>query len=137
MSLLNKMNPEIKQKWVDALRSGEYSQSDGKLRSHQGFCCLGVLCDLYSQEPLTKGWKFKEAFEEENTQAKDYWYFDGESEFLPESVKEWAGLGFNNPQVKVELEEDEEALFYFDEIANLNDAGYTFPQLANIIEDQF
>ena len=44
----------LKQRWVDALRSGEYQQTTGVLhRTHSdeddepvGHCCLGVLCDL-------------------------------------------------------------------------------------------
>lgn len=41
------MNPEIKAKWVAALRSGEYRQAQRKLRGNASdFCCLGVLCDL-------------------------------------------------------------------------------------------
>jgi len=40
------MNPEIKQKWIEALKSGEYKQTDGKLRQDNRFCCLGVLCDI-------------------------------------------------------------------------------------------
>jgi hypothetical protein len=30
--LKTKMNPEVKQKWIDALRSGKYEQGSGKLR---------------------------------------------------------------------------------------------------------
>jgi hypothetical protein len=50
------MNPELKQKWVTALRSGDYKQGQGKLRyrlEHQEedrFCCLGVLCDVAGVE---------------------------------------------------------------------------------------
>lgn len=40
------MNPEVKQKWVRALRSGEYNQTQGALQDRKGFCCLGVLCDI-------------------------------------------------------------------------------------------
>jgi hypothetical protein len=43
------MNPEIKARWVAALRSGEYQQTTGNLRTENGFCCLGVLCDLHSK----------------------------------------------------------------------------------------
>ena len=144
MSLLNKMNPEIKQKWVNALHSGKYEQGNGKLYSGQGYCCLGVLCDLYSKENNLK-WEFRgdDVIKTEDEvvpsefQDCDYFYFDGESEFLPESVKEWAQLSANNPQVKVKLEDKEDARFYFDEIANLNDAGYSFTQLAEIIDKQF
>jgi hypothetical protein len=43
------MNPEIKQKWVEALRSGEYKQCRNVLRNDAGeMCCLGVLRELVS-----------------------------------------------------------------------------------------
>lgn len=38
------MIPEIKAKWIAALRSGKYQQTKGVLKDHGGFCCLGVLC---------------------------------------------------------------------------------------------
>jgi hypothetical protein len=45
-----KMNPEIKAKWVEALRSGEYRQARRRLRlddsAGPSYCCLGVLCEL-------------------------------------------------------------------------------------------
>lgn len=40
------MNQELKAKWVEALRSGRYSQDTGTLRSGYGFCCIGVLLDV-------------------------------------------------------------------------------------------
>lgn len=40
------MDPEIKAKWVEALRSGEYEQTTEILHSKKGFCCLGVLLDI-------------------------------------------------------------------------------------------
>jgi len=132
------MNPEIKQKWVNSLRSGEYSQGEGKLRSNYGYCCLGVLCDLYAQEQ-NQEWEFKEQYSEEINSRFDCWYFDGESAFLPKSVMEWAGLSVNTPNMKVFATDDdleEEEYFYFDEISNLNDSGTTFMQLADLIEQQ-
>jgi hypothetical protein len=46
-----KIDPEFKSKWVSALRSGNYSQAHGALKSEglsssAAFCCLGVGCDL-------------------------------------------------------------------------------------------
>jgi len=136
-TLKTKMNTEVKQKWIDALRSGKYDQGSEKLRSVQGYCCLGVLCDLYSQEQDSE-WEFR-GIAETNLQPQDYWYFDGESEFLPESVKEWAGLPAKNPSVRVDVTEDEDDddWFYNEEIANLNDSGYTFNELSKLIEQQF
>ena len=40
------MNPELKEKWVKALRSGEYKQTFGRLRQDNSYCCLGVLCKV-------------------------------------------------------------------------------------------
>ena len=33
--------------WIDALRSGKYKQTYGRLHDEKGFCCLGVACDLF------------------------------------------------------------------------------------------
>ena len=141
---MNKMNTKIKQKWVSALRSGEYEQGSEKLYSGRGYCCLGVLCDLYSKENGLK-WEFRgddvikteDEIVPSQLQKFDYFYFDDESEFLPESVMDWAELSVKNPQVRVECEYGEDARFYVDEIANFNDSGYSFTQLAEIIENQF
>lgn len=41
------MNAEIKQRWLDALRSGKYNQGSRVLRSESNkYCCLGILCEL-------------------------------------------------------------------------------------------
>jgi hypothetical protein len=137
-ALKTKMNPEVKKKWIDALRSGWYDQGSEKLRSDQGYCCLGVLCDLYTQETKMVGWEFR-GYDENEHLPQDYWYFDGESEFLPDSVREWAGMACKNPSVRVDVtdNDDEDDWFYHDEIANLNDSGYTFKELSKVIEQQF
>jgi len=44
------MDKEVKQKWVDALRSGKYKQGQGYLRTPDGYCCLGVLCEVLNAE---------------------------------------------------------------------------------------
>lgn len=46
-----RMDPELKAKWVKALRSGEYEQARETLRTrrpegHFAYCCLGVLMDI-------------------------------------------------------------------------------------------
>lgn len=40
------MDAEIKQKWVEALRSGKYEQGKHFLHRGEKWCCLGVLADL-------------------------------------------------------------------------------------------
>lgn len=48
------MNPIIKQRWIEALRSGDYAQGRESLRDNveggDQYCCLGVLCDLAAQD---------------------------------------------------------------------------------------
>lgn len=39
------------QKWVEALRSGEYKQGRGRFQSNEGYCCLGVACKVFVQNP--------------------------------------------------------------------------------------
>lgn len=47
--MLNRFTP-LQKKWLEALESGEYDQSRGRLVRHtekgDRFCCLGVACDL-------------------------------------------------------------------------------------------
>lgn len=44
------MDPEIKAKWLTALRSGEFQQARNMLKNKSGaMCCLGVLAHI--QEP--------------------------------------------------------------------------------------
>jgi hypothetical protein len=44
------MKKEILEKWIETLRSGEYQQGNGKLRSGKHYCCLGVLCEAAGME---------------------------------------------------------------------------------------
>ncbi|MDZ8105088.1 MAG: hypothetical protein RM338_05610 [Nostoc sp. DedQUE12a] len=40
------MNKQLIEKWIDALRSGEYKQARCQLRDGDTFCALGVACDI-------------------------------------------------------------------------------------------
>lgn len=126
------MNSKIKEAWVNALRSGNYEQDRERLRSVNGYCCLGVLCDIYAKEHHVE-WKFV-GIEEKNPQPMDYWFFQGKSEMLPENVIDWAELESENPHVKIYEHEDDE--YVWDTIANVNDTGYTFSEIADIIQNQ-
>lgn len=51
MSNYPKMDPEVKSKWVAALRSGEFKQGKYELRDPNGCnCCLGVLAEINGVE---------------------------------------------------------------------------------------
>jgi len=38
------MDAQLKAKWVEALRSGKFAQTQLELHNGSGHCCLGVLC---------------------------------------------------------------------------------------------
>lgn len=126
------MNADIKKIWVDALRSGEYAQGDGRLYDGESYCCLGVLCDIHSR--MTKAGVWSHSTDYDGNSVVIY-KADGAyncGEVLPPSVRDWAELDASNPDVgnhpcgsKV-----------YRTVAELNDYGYTFDDLANIIEER-
>lgn len=50
----NKLPPDFKKKWLEALRSGEYKQGIGTLYNEHGneYCCLGVACKIAHPEVI-------------------------------------------------------------------------------------
>lgn len=129
------MKQEIKTKWIDALRSGDYKQAHGVLgyKYEDGRvenCCLGVLCDLAVQAGVIEGPGLEEG---------DYGtlYYEHQSEVLPDAVMDWAELGESyNPLVPLKNQPEETT-----SLAELNDGeGYadhehSFDEIADIIEE--
>jgi hypothetical protein len=119
------MKPEIKQAWLTALRSGEYSQAKDRLKTRTGYCCYGVLCDLYQKaHPETSRWV--EGGVDATFIINPSLEADSEpmSTMPNETVMMWAGLPKPNDLSITTLSE-------------MNDEGATFPQIANRIEEQF
>ena len=53
---------EEKKKWIEALESGDYIQTDGTLKGRDDsgvvkFCCLGVYCDVAGTPVKTEAWR--------------------------------------------------------------------------------
>lgn len=123
------MNPEVKQKWVAALRSGKYEQGQGHLINNTKdeddddknprFCCLGVLCDIYGKEHGLK-WEPIKGFNEFRIGGLNS-HING---YIPMEVSEWSGL---DPMG--ELPDGKH-------LASLNDSGTKFDKIADIIEEQ-
>ncbi len=78
------MKSKIKDKWLEALSSGEYTQGFGKMNDgFELFCVLGVLCDIHRKETGRK-WK--------NGKRSHTMYYMGAGFGLPKTVQRWAGL---------------------------------------------
>jgi hypothetical protein len=113
------MDPVIKEKWIKALRSGEYKQGIGVLRNRRNeFCCLGVLCNIHAQEhPETAS---------KETKSTSYL---GNTQYLPDEVANWSKIGgFGGGLVTI----DKKLL----PLATHNDSGRTFEQIADAIEKE-
>lgn len=113
------MKTEIKKKWIEALRSGEYKQGRRMLKDNQGkFCCLGVLCDIYAKEKKVD-WDSPTTF------------FASDAE-LPEKVAMWAGLGKRDPELKDSKGREKSATSWNDSTSKSQHLG--FQGIANAIE---
>ena len=121
------MNDNAK-KWVAVLRSGEFKQGKNYLNRGDEFCCLGVACELYQREMNDL-----HIIDDED---QDCTYYDGNSESLPNPVREWLGLKSTNGQFNVE--EMNRTLFITGlegyTLAALNDEGCPFEKIADVIE---
>ena len=106
------------QKWVDALRSGEYSQARGRLKDRCGnYCCLGVACELYRQE-VGGAWNCEHDFRP----SKRGMPVQGS---LPSRVRNWLNLNENDGATAVG-----------NSLAVLNDNGASFAEIADVIESE-
>lgn len=105
------MNKEVKTKWIEALRSGNYQQAKGYLRCGDKFCCLGVLSDIHAKE-------FELKWEGDT--------YGGEKKVLPTIVFKWAEVKDPNPEIPSERAG----------LGGLNDGGRTFAEIADMIEKE-
>ena len=113
----HKMNQTVKEKWLQALRSKEYEQNQGCLKNGNKFCCLGVLTDLYIKEN-NLNWSLKI----ENDFCERF-------AALNWKVCDWADLKNANPDIKIDKS-------FPDTLAAMNDHGYSFEEIADVIEQQ-
>lgn len=126
MSEVVKLKPAIKKLWIEALRSGEYKQTQGELRNQDNeFCCLGVLCNLHAQA--------HPKIAKQQTSLYKYLNHTGD---LPDLVIKWA---FESKKAKPEgvFREYDDSAFHggFITLMALNDdLGYSFKQIANVID---
>lgn len=128
------MKASLKQAWIAALRSGEYTQAKSRLvkgNSEIGLrhCCLGVLCELHPDVVRATScrsignsfWASDEGF-----LYKDSFAAIGLPGDLP------GDLGFEGDIVWLDGLKDSNGSGR--SLAGLNDDGFTFTQIADIIE---
>jgi len=102
---------EHRNKWVEALESGRYTQAKGMLKSSLsgGMCCLGVACDLSGLGSYENYGNGETTYIIPGLDAEHGGFQDGTA---PEPVMEWLGLTtrvgayYNEEGEKCSLTED-------------------------------
>jgi hypothetical protein len=155
------MKESIRTKWLAALRSGEYEQNrECLLRINNKFCCLGVLCEVVTPTQ----WEVIESSSDSSKVYRHYLELDDKSRIrssinLPSGeLMETVGLmtrsRFNKTGVipvahdnplwdrlikHPELSKTNNVESWRElgriELTALNDAGLTFKEIADIIEE--
>jgi hypothetical protein len=122
--MVEKMNESVKARWVAALRSGKYKQTKEHLKDRQGYCCLGVLCDIYATERGKSKWEPSRL----NSFADGEFSIDHQDHGIPSAVVGiWAEFDWRR---KVEIDGEYKQLYFH------NDDGRTFAEIADAIEAQ-
>ncbi len=117
------MDKRIKKLWIDALTGKskkKYTQGKYRLRDNGNFCCLGVLCDIHRTQ-------FNRRWQSDIEEGRGYC---DEGFVLPKEVYKWAGLNRGDPKTK------KMGIIESGSLVAVNDRGYSFDQIAQIIKQQ-
>ena len=123
------MKQKIARIWVDALRSGEYKQVGGRLKTLEGYCCLGVLCDL----AVDRGIIPAPILNVNSGLNLSVFTFGKQKLFLPSEVMEWAGVNSSTGDIPLS-DPAVPASFSTANLSKLNDSGVDFKTIAEVIE---
>ena len=155
------MKTDVKEKWVEDLLSGDFEQGVGALRTDEGYCCLGVLCETMMNMgyPIStkrlSGVEYKPGtvgYHADVEEAEDVF----ETSMPSGEMYEMAGL-LDNGAVRTDVRLDEAFFEEFpdrlteeldrlgnyglvepivDTLDSLNDRGFTFREIAWLIARQ-
>jgi|ERR1044072_4566124 hypothetical protein len=128
---MTKLDPDLKARWVTALRSGDYKQGMHYLKHNDEYCCLGVFCEIAEVDSMV---------------LDGVTYFSGDRATLAYEVRQ--EFGITEAEVFITLTEKNvdtlrgmldisynisagEKIF----LTTLNDHGASFDVIADLIEE--
>ena len=123
--------------WVESLESGRYQQARQALRTEDGFCCLGVACDVSGVGK----------WEQRRVLGGDMmWRFNKCREALPPEVMEWLAVKSCTCTLNWDSSDDWRSNMKSDKywfsvtprsgepsLLKLNDGGMSFVEIAQFI----
>ena len=98
---------DLTKEWLEALRSGKYTQARYALHNDTGYCCLGVACEVAG----LRGERFN-----------GKWCYSGASIMLPGKLQVVDPTRAPGDHHEVERE-----------LARMNDAGRSFTEIADVV----
>ncbi len=151
-----RMDPVFKTLWLEALRSGKFGQIDGYLGAEDedgnvlGYCCLGVLCEVAMNR---NAYANKMTLTREVADGGHFKFQAGafqDTGVTPAPIAEWADMDRDPfipisavhalqardesaPQGRHNGSEDNPV--EYTTLSVLNDRGFTFAQIADLIEE--
>jgi hypothetical protein len=138
------MKKSVMEKWTKELESGRYRQVTGVLKKPRsnkayGYCCLGVLCDIYARETGKGIWE-DDPTSNQGTKRFNTNKSQNATE-LPEEVRKWAGMdtasGQANCTLATKTDEDGDEFVAHSLIDANDDLGLKFPQIAQVIRKNY
>lgn len=133
------MDAQLKQRWIDALTSGEYRQTQDHLKDGNGYCCLGVLCDLVARDDENIVPK-EIGFELINVPLGEFPFDEETDEFCGD---DGYGTVYDHEKHRIvaeamppiNLAEKLGIIDFMDKVAGMNDGGDTFEEIADWIAE--
>jgi len=104
------MNKLIKNRWIEALRSGQFPQGYEALQANGKFCCLGVVCELVKGEIALI--VHPDLLADGVVQYGNFY----ETGMLPFEVEDYVNLGKTRQEQLINMNDEER--IGFDEIAD-------------------
>jgi hypothetical protein len=134
---MTQINEENLRACTAAMRSGEFPQSQHRLRNENeprseipaGWCCLGIVCEVFHRATGRGEWVLSD--------NGSFWKFmlDGGQfvNYLPPQVRDWVGLPEYNPEIG-EYESTHGPVTF---AAAWNDSGIPLDKIADAFEATF
>ena len=123
------MNDNAK-KWIAALLSNTFQQTRGTLHDTDGYCCLGVACEV----AIDNGLQVEVHHNDISSQVS----YDEQLEILPKAVQEWLGLKTDAGELYLDESHADcdcrVGIEYNTTLATLNDEGWDFKAIAKVIQ---
>ena len=110
-----KTKEQIREEWLQALESGAYKQTKDHLKKDNGFCCLGIACEVSKKELNLK-------IEEDDVKLGII-YYSGRSSTLPVRVIKYFGF-------RDDIGKFDSMIDGYSSLAEMNDEGLSFKEIA-------